>query len=280
MGKHEAPPFRMVVEGGRLVPATAYDAERLDTYRRGTKVSVRFTEEKDRVLVRKWWAIIGKAVKECATPWKTRDEASEAIKLSLGIVNLSKTVGGDWMQYPKSLTELTDPELVDAVEGMAAIIQQITGVDPDDWKKEIADVGEEDPGSASPLPDPDGSVSDHDVLHPSDDVSDPATAPVETGAETQEQSERAPVSELSDEARNVLRNSMAECIDKFVKSATDPKLDARGRQDAVVFTKNVWKDELATRPDFVKVCTALANDIVLGKKTDAAARAEMERWLP
>jgi hypothetical protein len=134
----------MVIEAGKLIPATAHDAERLDTYRRGTKVSVRFTEEKDRVLVRKWFAIIGKAVKECQTPWQTKDQASEAIKLSLGIVNLSKTVSGAFMQYPKSLTELTDPELEEAVEQMTAIIQHITGVDPADWRKEIADLGEDE----------------------------------------------------------------------------------------------------------------------------------------
>lgn len=182
MGKHEAPPFRMVIEGGRMVPATAYDQERLESYRRGTKVNVRLTEEKDRVLVRKWWAIIGKAVKECATPWKTRDEASEAIKLSLGIVNLSKTVAGDWMQYPKSLTELTDPELVEAVEGMAAIIQRITGVDPDDWKKEIAHVGEDEPSEAD-APADDGGSGDGDAsTNSAADLSDAGNG-VDEGAE-------------------------------------------------------------------------------------------------
>jgi hypothetical protein len=54
MGKHESPPFRMTVENGRLVPATAYDQERLETYRRGTPVRVRFVEERDRVMIRKW----------------------------------------------------------------------------------------------------------------------------------------------------------------------------------------------------------------------------------
>lgn len=156
MGKHEAPAFKMVIENARLVPATAYDEERLQTYRRGTRVSVRFTEEKDRTNVRKWFAIIGKAVKECNTPWQTKDQASEAIKLSLGIVNLSKTVTGAFMQYPKSLTELTDPELEEAVEQMTAIIQHITGVDPADWRKEIADLGEDEntePSDESPYSD-------------------------------------------------------------------------------------------------------------------------------
>ena len=88
--------------------------------------------------------MIGRAVKECKTPWKTRDEASEAIKLSLGIVNLSKTVNGHFMQYPKSLTELTDPELEEALMQMMEIIQHITGVDPDEWKKQIGDLGQDD----------------------------------------------------------------------------------------------------------------------------------------
>jgi len=160
--KHEAPPFKMVIENAKLVPATAYDEERLQSYRRGTKVSVRFTEEKDRVMVRKWWAILGKAVKECDTPWQTKDQASEAIKLSLGIVNLSKTVSGAFMQYPKSLTELTDPELEEAVLQMTEIIQHITGVDPDDWRKEISDLGQDDEQNTEPS----------DVPHASDAGSD------------------------------------------------------------------------------------------------------------
>ncbi|MDI1266816.1 MAG: recombinase RecT [bacterium] len=129
------------------------------------------------------------------------------------------------------------------------------------------DIEEQDPGS-TPL-EPEG------VEVPQTDDSKQ-----EAGAEGQEQSEPAPASEDFTADQNLLRYKMAECIDKFIKSATDPKLDARGRQDTVVYAKNHWKDELPTRPDFVKACTELANDIVLGRKTDAAARAEMERWLP
>jgi len=164
--KHEHPPFKMIIDAGKMIPATAYDAERLDSYRRGTKVSVRFTEEKDRVLVRKWFAILGKAVKDCKTPWKTKDQASEAIKLSLGIVNLSKTVSGAFMQYPKSLTELTDPELEEAVLQMTEIIQHITGVDPDDWRKEISDLGQDDEQNTetSDVPHASDAGSDTDLL--------------------------------------------------------------------------------------------------------------------
>lgn len=144
MTKGDFPALRMIVEGGRLAPAGQFDQERLNSYRRGTVVYVRFTEEKDRVLVRKWWAILGLVVKQCDTPWKTKEEASEAVKLALGIVNLSKTVGGQFMQYPKSLTELEDPEMTEALENMTELLSRLTGVDVATLKKEAAHVEPEE----------------------------------------------------------------------------------------------------------------------------------------
>lgn len=144
MTKGDFPALRMIIEGGRLAPAGQFDQERLNSYRRGTVVYVRFTEEKDRILVRKWWAILGLVVKQCDTPWKTKEEASEAVKLALGIVNLSKTVGGQFMQYPKSLTELEDPEMTEALENMTELLSRMTGVDVATLKKEAAHVEPEE----------------------------------------------------------------------------------------------------------------------------------------
>jgi hypothetical protein len=144
VSKSDFPALRMTIDGGRLVPAGPFDAERLNSYRRGTVVYVRFTEEKDRVLVKKWWAILGLVLKQCQTPWKNKDEAHEAIKLALGIVNLSKTVGGDYMAYPKSLSELDDPEMTEALENMTELLSRMTGVDVATLKKETAHIVEHD----------------------------------------------------------------------------------------------------------------------------------------
>lgn len=138
MTKGDFPALRMIVENGRLVPAGQFDAERLASYRRGAVVMCRFSEEKDRPLVRKWFAIIGLVLKTCETPWKNKDEAHEAIKLALGIVNLSKTVGGQFMQYPKSLTDLDDPEMTEALEQMVELLSRMTGVDVETLRKETA----------------------------------------------------------------------------------------------------------------------------------------------
>lgn len=164
MSKSDFPALRMVVENGRLVPAGQFDAERLASYRRGAIVQCRFTEEKDRVLVKKWFAIIGLVLKTCDTPWKNKDEAHEAIKLALGIVNLSKTVGGQFMQYPKSLTDLEDPEMLEALEAMTELLSRMTGVDVETLRKETAHIQEEpDTNSGASSPD----TSDENTPPPS-----------------------------------------------------------------------------------------------------------------
>lgn len=166
MTKSDFPALRMTIDGGRLVPAGPFDAERINSYRRGTVVYVRFTEEKDRVLIRKWFAVLGLVLKQCQTPWKNRDEAHEAIKLALGIVNLSKTVGGDFMSYPKSLTELDDPELQEALDQMIDLLSAMTGVDVATLRKETAHIKEEphDPET--------GEIIEGEILPPETPESD------------------------------------------------------------------------------------------------------------
>ncbi|TIN80745.1 hypothetical protein [Mesorhizobium sp.] len=176
MGKHESPPLKMTIEGGKLVPATAYDAERLDSYRRGTKVNVVMVRDGGRVMERKWFAVLGLVVKQCNVPWQNKEQASEAVKLALGIVNLTKTVGGDFMAYPKSLTELTDPELDEAVRDMMDLIHRMTGIDPATLKKEIADVGE-DEHEPSEVVAPSSDAGSEEAPSPGQFAADPIDAP-------------------------------------------------------------------------------------------------------
>lgn len=194
MTKSDFPALRMTIDGGRLVPAGPFDAERLNSYRRGTVVYVRFTEEKDRVLIRKWFAVLGLVLKQCRTPWTTRDEAHEAIKLALGIINLSKTVGGDYMQYPKSLSELEDPELQEALDNMIDLLSAMTGVDVATLRKETALISEEphDPATSeiiehesgvSPTPDADEIPSPSSV-EPADPAKPSAGSSIPDATET------------------------------------------------------------------------------------------------
>ncbi len=134
--KNERPIYHMLIVNGKMVPATAYDEERLFTYRANTRVRVQITELRDRPMIRRWWQVLGLVLKQCKTPWQTKDEASEAIKLALGIVSIGKTRHGDYMQYPRSLTELDDVELDSAVDMMIELLSRMTGVDVAELKKE------------------------------------------------------------------------------------------------------------------------------------------------
>lgn len=144
MTKHLPPPMKMRVERGRLVPAGQYDAERLDSYRVGSTVNVRFTADRMRPLERKYRAILGKVVKECKTPWTNAEAAHQAIKLACGVVNYGKTHSGDFFQWPRSLVDLDDKEMEDFFELAMGVIQDVTGIDPETLKKETAHVAEED----------------------------------------------------------------------------------------------------------------------------------------
>lgn len=310
MGKHESPPFKMVIENGRLVPATAYDQERLDTYRRGSKVNVVMVRDGGRVMERKWFAVLGLVVKQCNVPWKNKDQASEAVKLALGIVNLTKTVGGEFMAYPKSLTELSDPELDEAVRDMMDLIQRMTGIDPATLKKEIADVGEdEETPSDAPPSDGEGSDGSPEPSNPQavaatpSQIASPAgeinrTAQTEametasmTGQQTVDavspQSEPAaadqeagePEADHGDTAAPAsdLTSKKRECIDKFIAAATDPSVpDAKDRQETVVFAKEAWKQSLPTDPDFVRACFETSRKVVRGELKPDAARRYLE----
>jgi hypothetical protein len=56
--------------------------------------------------------------------------------------------------------------------------------------------------------------------------------------------------------------------------------ERQGRQETVVFAKDVWKAELAEAPAFVKACTDTANKVVKGELPADAARRYLEGLVP
>ena len=257
MGKHETLPFKMTVERGKLIPATPYDAERLDTWRNGTAVNVTFIRDGGRVMERKWWAILNRAVKECKTPWKTAAEASEAIKLAIGVVNLTKTVGGEFMAYPKSLTELDDPDLDEAVQQMIDVVHHVTGVDPEEWKKQVAHI-RDDQSSDTPSPSDEGSGEAAPSPSPAADLS-PADESGKgegdnTGSVTTEQA--APSSESIPAIKHML---MEECIENMLRDALSDKAESKVEKLRDVFLE---PQNLGDFPDFVNRCADTALRVV------------------
>jgi hypothetical protein len=169
----------MRVERGRLVPSGQYDAERLDSYRIGSTVMVRFTADRIRPLERKYRAILGKVVKECKTPWTNAEAAHQAIKLACGIVNVSKTAGGQFFQYPRSLVDLDDKEMEEYFNDAMALLERLTGVDVETLKRETAHVDADDDEIIDPQT---GEITN--ITNPGPEQSSPAAGDDEAGYAT------------------------------------------------------------------------------------------------
>lgn len=152
--KDEAPSLRMVVENGRLVPAFPFDAERVASYRNGAKVIVTLCHDKDRPLVRKWWAILGWYLKNTNLPWSDKETASAAMKIALAMVEPFKMPSGQWAQYPRSLTDIDDAELEVQIVELQQALYDLTGVDQETMRREGGSVGDETFEADQPANDP------------------------------------------------------------------------------------------------------------------------------
>ena len=261
------PPLRMTVAAGHLVPATPHDAERFDAWRNGTVVNVRFTREKQRIQEVIWWAAINRAVKHCATPWKTADEASEAIKLALGIVNLTKTVKGAWASYPKSLTELDEPELDEAVERLFDVLYGVTGVHCEDWREQARLIKE----AAAPQGSP--PASDDEETEPAATQSSPAADEAAAGGSEASPCDAPANSSLKAQLVGSLK---LECINKLLVLATDNTLTEEQRAENLDLAASWWRDALPADHAFVHAVTATARRVSEGKTPPPGAKHYLE----
>lgn len=263
MNKHLPPPLKMKVERGRLVPATQYDSERLDSYRVGSTVNVRFTADRVRPLERKYRAILGKVVKECETPWSNAEAAHQAIKLACGIVNYGKTAGNDFFQWPRSLVDLDDKEMEEFFESAMGVIQDITGIDPETLKRESANVGDEDehidpltgeitntnPGDQSPPDQPaDDATAQTAALsqEPSKDSSPDDGSNEESAVISPTPGAAAGSSSLlpEDTMSNVDRSQLIDCFAKLMAIPLNDELDGPAKRRTLASAKDDWKSIL------------------------------------
>lgn len=145
MSKANQVPLRVIYEGGRLVPASAYDQERLSEYQNGAVLEITLWQGRNTRLLRKFYAILGKVVDDCPTPWKSKDEAADAIKMACGLTDYGKSVNGQFFIRPGSISfanmdEAAFQKFFDLAMG---VLHKLTGVDPLTLGKEADDTGPE-----------------------------------------------------------------------------------------------------------------------------------------
>jgi hypothetical protein len=261
VGKHDMPSLEFAVERGRLVPAGPYEAEVLDTYRPGSKLTVTLHQKRSLPLLKKYWAVMRDVVDKCKTPWNSPDEASDAIKLALGVTDIGKTVKGQWFIRPGSIafTSMDEAAFRDYFEKAMAILAEVSGINPDELRDRYSHLSEVDNSSSadsSPADGSDGEASSSTstvAADPSDD--EPAT---EEGDYTgQVSSEAAPSSESITPIKRML---CEECIENMLRAALSAKDEAETIEKArLAFLE---PQNLGDMPEFVNRCAETAKRVI------------------
>lgn len=271
--KSEQPTFTMVVEPGSLVPADAYGEERLDTYRHGSLVEVSMRQEKSPKLLKKYWAILALAVRDCPTPWKTSEEANKAMKRAFGIVEKVHLANGREIEEVGSLTQLEGPDFELFFEGAMALLYRITGVDPDTlWKESPGPSIEayESESPAPPLPSEEPGVEGGSSASPSPPATPllspttveptPAITMVHTNiAGSVEADERAALATA--EPMNT-RELKQEAIQKVLILALDEAHTEPQRIEMLAENRKIWADKLPGHPEFIKTVFETAGKVM------------------
>lgn len=194
MGKHDHPTLQFTVENGRLAPASPYEQEVLDTYQRGAQLTVTLNQKRSLPILRKYWAVLRDVVQNCKTPWNSTDEASDALKLALGVTDISKTVHGQWFIRPGSIsfTSMDEAAFRDFFEKAMAVLSEVTGIDPDELRQRYNHIPEQE--SSDTPPDDNGSGASPEPPSSAAATNSPDVADQEAGAQDMGENAEAPAS--------------------------------------------------------------------------------------
>lgn len=268
----QSPPFKMRVEKGHLVPAAAWDAERMASYRNGSEVNVVITQEAASWRRRKYWAILGNVVKTCPVRQTRAEDLHKAIRLKLGIVESFTTMGGATKVELRSTSLMDEQEFEAFYHEAMDLLREQTGVDVETLGKEAADVGpdeHESPDAQSPASD-EGSGASIPVEGSAPDQS--AAADLQAPGETATPSE-TPGADA--------RAMMEECLRKFIGLATDTNVpDPKERRSVLAGAKDDWKRTLPDHLDFVKACFSTADKVIKGELPAKKAEEYLRGLLP
>lgn len=260
MAKQDHPTLEFVVERGRLSPADPYVAEVLDTYRNGDKLTVTLNQKRSLPLLKKYWVVLRDVVENAKTPWESANEASDALKLALGVTDISKTIKGQWFIRPGSISfaSMDEGEFRPFFEKAMAALSEVTGIDPDALRKRYDHIPEHSSPAESPSGDGSGALvatnSDRSAAENS-----PATAD-EAGSQDMGESESEPVSNVDEATANFRRTLMGECIDNLLRDATSEPKDKR--LEKIEKAAAVWRQELPENVQFVDLCVETAHRVV------------------
>lgn len=271
MGKHDHPTLEFVVDRGRLVPAGPYEQEALDTYRPGSRLTVSLHQKRSLPLLKKYWAVLRDVVSNCKTPWASPDEASDAIKLALGITDTGKTVSGQWFVRPGSISfhAMDEAAFRDFFDQAMAILARVTGIDPEELRGRYSHINESEPSTVTP-PEVDAGSGASDSPPPA--APEPsASNGDETGEPSLEATDRQDAE--GSPVDNSTRMLMEECLDNMLRDAfSEPK---EQQAEKIEKLRNIFLEQqnLGAHAEFVERCAKTVSRII-GKPAEKARARE------
>lgn len=284
MGKHDAPPIWMQVKGSKLEPCSRYDEDRVGSYQNGARLRVTLWQGRNSKLLRKYWAILHRAVKDCNTPWRDVEEASDAIKLALGVHDSGRTINGQFFLRPGSISfsAMDESKFKEYFEQTMAILHRVTGVDPETLTAESADTGvfteeheEDKTAQGAPevetataeleiTPEPDSDVAASPASEP---VGEDAVASVEPPADEGGDQRQMQSPPSTDQEPDVDERFIDACRQMLAVPLMDG-LDA-DKKAKLVELKDFWKGNIR-QSDWPRLETLL-------KTTQSVLRGDVER---
>lgn len=281
MGKHDMPTLEFTVERGRLIPAGPYEAEVLDTYRPGSKLTITLHQKRSLPLLKKYWAVMRDVVDQCKTPWNSPDEASDAIKLALGVTDIGKTVKGQWFIRPGSIafTSMDEAAFREYFEKAMAILAEVTGIDPAELRQRYSRIAEADNSQSSDTPadehgSDDAPSPEQDVAAGQSEPADEADEEEDAPASEQEKPSNGSAAASSSEPISGMKRMLCEeLVENMLRDAfSEPAIERPAKIDKL---RDVFLDEqnLGDLPDFVNLCHETARRVI-GKPSEKARAHE------
>lgn len=161
-----------------------------------------------------------------------------------------------------------------AVAKPAAVTDEHEGFDADFVTRETAALTG-DFGSNQEPPDQEPS----EAVAPADEASPSPSPAADLSADEADQEAGDHEAQADPDAAPASTHSRADCLKAFMRTATDPDLDVKGRRDLLAEMKEWWKTSLPDDLDFVKACLTTADKVAKSELGADAARKYLEGLL-
>lgn len=135
----DKPNIRMCRSRGGLIPLEDVDREQIDALAWNQPIEVTVKQRRSLPSHRHFYSVLGNIVRSGATPFQTTDALLDALKVTLGVCELRKTLDGRTFYVPGSISFAAKDEAAFSVfkEGCFRLLSEHYGIPADVFDPQI-----------------------------------------------------------------------------------------------------------------------------------------------